>query len=134
MTTGFSKSPLFAHLKAILIFETKKVIILYYFETFFEICITYFDLFTRFKNIYGYTFSDFCNNHQQTNCEMLKKKLNILTKSEETPTKTGNPYYLVLFENHTKPGIVLGETVVSGDPLYTCVMSKDIIVQDFRVK
>ena len=65
---------------------------------------------------------------------MLKKKLNILTKSEETPTKTGNLYYLVLFENHTKPGIVLGETVVSGDPLYTCVMSKDIIVQDFRAK
>ena len=28
------------------------------------------------------------------------------------------PYYLVLFENRTKPGTVLSETVLSGDPLY----------------
>ena len=26
--------------------------------------------------------------------------------------------YLVLFENRTKPGTVLSETVLSGDPLY----------------
>jgi len=29
-----------------------------------------------------------------------------------------DPYYLVLFENRTKPGTVLSETVLSGDPLY----------------
>ena len=29
--------------------------------------------------------------------------------------KLGNPYYLVMFENCTKPGNVLSETVLSGD-------------------
>ena len=36
MTFGFSKSPFFAHFQAILIFETKKVIIWFHFETFIE--------------------------------------------------------------------------------------------------
>ena len=48
MNSGFSKSPLFAHLQAILIFEPKKVIILFHFETFIGIWITYFNIFTRF--------------------------------------------------------------------------------------
>ena len=39
-------------------------------------------------------------------------------KFEKNRTKQGNPYYLVLFENRTKPGTVLSETVLSGDPLY----------------
>ena len=33
-------------------------------------------------------------------------------------TKLGYPYYLVLFVNHTKPGTVLTETVLSGESLY----------------
>ena len=33
-------------------------------------------------------------------------------------TKPGNPYYLVQFENRTKPGTVLSETILSGDSLY----------------
>ena len=33
-------------------------------------------------------------------------------------TKPGNPYYLVLFANRTKPGTVLIETVLSGESLY----------------
>ena len=55
-----------------------------------------------------------------TNRLILKfwKKLNIPTKYEKNRTKPGNPYYLVLFENRTKPGTVLSETVLSGDPLY----------------
>ena len=48
------------------------------------------------------------------------KKGNIPTKFEKKKnrTKPGNPHYLVLFENRTKPGTVLSETVLSGDPLY----------------
>ena len=45
MTFGFSKSPFFAHFQAILIFETKKVIIWFHFETFIELFITNFDIF-----------------------------------------------------------------------------------------
>ena len=45
---------------------------------------------------------------------MLKK----MKKIEKNRTKPGNPYYLVLFENRTKPGTILSETVLSGDPLY----------------
>ena len=33
-------------------------------------------------------------------------------------TKWGNPYYLVLFVNRTKPGTILIETVLSGESLY----------------
>ena len=33
-------------------------------------------------------------------------------------TKPGNPYYLVLLENRTKPGTVLSKTVQSGDSLW----------------
>ena len=47
-----------------------------------------------------------------------KKKRNIPTKFEKNRTKARNPYYLVLFENRTKPGTVLSEPVLSGDPLY----------------
>ena len=36
-----------------------------------------------------------------------------MKKIEKNRTKPGNPYYLVLFENRTKPG-----TVLSGDSLY----------------
>ena len=39
MTFGFSKSPFFAHFQAILIFETKKVIIGFHFEMFIELFI-----------------------------------------------------------------------------------------------
>ena len=46
------------------------------------------------------------------------KKLNIPTKFEKNRTKPGNPYYLVLFENCTKQGTVLSETVLSEDSLY----------------
>ena len=56
---------------------------------------------------------DFCDNYQLTDHEMLKK----MKKIETNRTKPGNPYYLVLFENRTKPGTVLSETVLSGDPL-----------------
>ena len=48
MTFGFSKSPFFAHFQAILIFETKKVIIWFHFETFIELFIKKSDIFTRF--------------------------------------------------------------------------------------
>ena len=48
----------------------------------------------------------------------VEKNENIPTKSEKNRTKPGNPYYLVLFENRTKPGTVLSETVLSGDSLY----------------
>ena len=51
MTFGFSKSPFFAHFQAILIFETKKVIIWFHFETFIELFITNSDIFTRFQTI-----------------------------------------------------------------------------------
>ena len=43
----------------------------------------------------------------------VEKKWNVPTKFEKNRTKPGNPYYLVLFENRTKPG-----TVLSGDSLY----------------
>ena len=68
MTSGFSNSHLFSHLQAILIFETKKVIILTYLQDFRQL-----KLKSIYCLIYGYTFSDFCNNHQKTNCKMLKK-------------------------------------------------------------
>ena len=45
------------------------------------------------------------------------KKWIIPTKFEKNRTKPGNPYYLVLFENRTKPG-----TVLSGDSLYLFFM------------
>ena len=45
------------------------------------------------------------------------------TKYEKNRTKPGNPYYLVLFENRTKPGTVLSETVLSGDSLYLKTLS-----------
>ena len=48
MTFGFSKSPFLAHFQITLIFETKKVIIWFHFETFFELFITNSDIFTRF--------------------------------------------------------------------------------------
>ena len=46
------------------------------------------------------------------------------TKNEKNRTKPGNPYYLVLFENRTKPGTLLSETVLSGDPLYLLLDTK----------
>ena len=49
MTFGFPKSPFFAHFKAILIFETKKVIIWFHFETFIELFITSFDIYYHDK-------------------------------------------------------------------------------------
>ena len=49
------------------------------------------------------------------NC--LKKRY-VSTKFKKNRTKPGNPYYLVLFENRTKPGTVLSETVLSRDSLY----------------
>ena len=36
-------------------------------------------------------------------------------ETEKKRTKPGNLYYLVMFENRTKPGTVLSETVLSGD-------------------
>ena len=48
MTFGFAKSPFFAHFEAILIFETKKVIIGFHFEKFVELFIINSDIFTRF--------------------------------------------------------------------------------------
>ena len=48
--------------------------------------------------------------------EMLKK-LNIPTKFKKNHTKPSNPYYLVLFENRTKSGTILSETVLSWDSL-----------------
>ena len=55
-----------------------------------------------------------------TNWLIMKcwKKWNVPTKFEKNRTKPGNPHYLVLFENRTKPGTVLNETVLSGDSLY----------------
>ena len=46
---------------------------------------------------------------------------NIPTKFEKNSNKLGNPYYLVLFENRTKLGTALSETVLSGDSLYFSV-------------
>ena len=43
-------------------------------------------------------------------------------------TKPGNPYYLVLLENRTKPGTVLSETVISGDSLLYLALKTKIIV------
>ena len=48
MTFGFSKSPFFAQFQATSIFETKKVIIWFHFETFIKLFITNFDNLTRF--------------------------------------------------------------------------------------
>ena len=48
MTFGFPKFPFFAHFPAILIFETKKMIIGFHFETFIELFIINSDIFTRF--------------------------------------------------------------------------------------
>ena len=48
VTFGFSKSPFFAHFQAILIFETKKVVIWFHFEAFIELFIPNSDIFTRF--------------------------------------------------------------------------------------
>ena len=45
-------------------------------------------------------------------------KWNVPTKFEKNRTKPGNPYYSVLFENRTRQGTVLSETVLSGDSLY----------------
>ena len=67
--------------------------------------------YVRFMAIPSKTFFD---NHQMTNHEMLKK----MKKIEKNRTKPRNPYYLVLFENRTKPGTTLSETVLSGDSLY----------------
>ena len=54
------------------------------------------------------------------------KKIKYPNKIEENHTKPGNPYYLVLFENRTKPGTVLSETVLSGDPLYIIKLTWEI--------
>ena len=47
MPFGFSKSPFFAYFQAILIFETKNVIIWFHFEMLIELFITNSDIFTR---------------------------------------------------------------------------------------
>ena len=52
-----------------------------------------------------------------------QRKLNIPTKYEKNRTKLGNPYYLVLLENRTKPGTVLNKTLLSGDSLYKLLMT-----------
>ena len=44
----------------------------------------------------------------------MNKKVFDISKNR---TKPGNPYYLVLFVNRTKPGTVLIETVLSGESL-----------------
>ena len=44
-------------------------------------------------------------------------------------TKPGNWYYLVQFVNRTKTGIVLSETVLSGESLYFVLLSKIIILE-----
>ena len=51
------------------------------------------------------------------------KKINVPAKYEKNRTKPGNPHYLVLFENRTKPGTVLNETVLSGDSLYKLLVA-----------
>ena len=47
----------------------------------------------------------------------VEKKTKYPKKYEKNRTEPGNPYCLVLFENRTKPGTVLTETVLSGDSL-----------------
>ena len=59
------------------------------------------------------------------------KQWNIPTKFEKNRTKPGNPYYLVLFENCTKPGTVLSETVLIGDSLYNAVTSSIFIKKKY---
>ena len=49
---------------------------------------------------------------------LIEKNQIFQQKFEKNRTKPGNPYYLVLFQNRTKPGTALSETVLSGDPLY----------------
>ena len=53
-----------------------------------------------------------------TNAPNNKTLQNELTFIYIVPTKPGNPYYSVLFVNHTKPGIVLIESVPSGEYVY----------------
>ena len=55
------------------------------------------------------------------------KKVFDISKNHTTP---GNPYYLVLFENRTKPGTVLSETILSGDPLYINLTSSNSTTKD----
>ena len=69
-----------------------------------------------------HTLLDFCHNYQLINHEMLKT----MNKFEKNRTKPRNPYYLVQFENRTKLGTVLSETVLSGDPLYLIFERKAI--------
>ena len=75
MTFGFSKSPFLASFQAILIFETKKVIIWFHFETLLNgylskilTSLQDFRQFSTYKSIhciiFGYKYLDFCNNHQ----------------------------------------------------------------------
>ena len=58
----------------------------------------------------------------------VEKKWNIPTKFEINRTKSGNPCYLVLFENRTKPGTVLSETVLSGDSLYFVLIDEEFVI------
>ena len=74
LTFGFSKSPFFDHFQAILIFETKKWLfgfILKCLLSYLSQILTSLQDFRQFLTytstyciIFGYTFSDFCNNHQ----------------------------------------------------------------------
>jgi hypothetical protein len=120
MTFGFSKYTFLLIFKLFWVLKPKKWLFgfilkcLLSYLTQILISLQDFRQFLTYKSIYciifGYTFLDFCDNHQQTNCEMLKKKI--------YPNKIWEqPYYLVLFENLTKAGTVLSETVLSGDSL-----------------
>ena len=52
---------------------------------------------------------------------------NNATKFEKEHTKPGYLYYLVLFENRTKPGTLLSETRLRGDSLYSVCVSIIVI-------
>ena len=83
MTFGFSKSPFVLIFKLFWFLNLKKwlsgFILKCWLSYLSQILTSILDFrqFLTFKSIYciifGYAFSDFCNNHEKTNCEMLKK-------------------------------------------------------------
>ena len=83
MTFGFSKSPFVLIFKLFWFLNLKKwlsgFILKCWLSYLSQILTSILDFrqFLTFKSIYCiifcYAFSDFCNNHQKTNCELLKK-------------------------------------------------------------
>ena len=72
------------------------------------------DLETRIIILHNFlqiNISYFFDNHYYTGYEMLQRN-----RILKICTKPGNYFYLVWFVKRTKPGTVLSETVLSGEP------------------